>query len=238
MTFENVYQASWGDITLPDVVTQGNDDSNVWDGEDPLFYGLAMEAGDNPLDVDFDVDPEKMRDEVVEEPEVRRDSDGSVLMAAGRQSELSKALDVSKADLPDMDFDTEEPVLGRESAAHALSLPGSGIPMCAPVYILLDMFICMCVCGCVYIYMYVYVYICFFMCVSLNVHLCMCIYVKVFFSAVCCSVHWTGTLRARDSYKKIPCLLSLTCGVSICVYVCVCVCECVFVYTDTGTLSM
>mmetsp|Transcript_80221 Transcript_80221/g.117575 ORF Transcript_80221/g.117575 Transcript_80221/m.117575 type:complete len:581 (+) Transcript_80221:77-1819(+) len=121
-------QALWGDITLPDVVTQGNDDSNVWDGEDPLFYGLAMEAGDNPLDVDFDVAPEKMRDEAVEEPEVRRDSDGSVLMAAGRQSELSKALDVSKADLPDMDFDTEEPVLGRESAAHALSLPGSAMP--------------------------------------------------------------------------------------------------------------
>jgi len=227
VTFENVYQALWGDITLPDVVTQGNDDSNVWDGEDPLFYGLAMEAGDNPLDVDFDVAPEKMRDEAVEEPEVRRDSDGSVLMAAGRQSELSKALDVSKADLPDMDFDTEEPVLGRESAAHALSLPGSGIPMCAPVYLLLDMFISMCVCGCVYIYMYMYVYICFlYVCVTK----CTFVYVYIcesFFSAVCCSVHWTGTLRARDSYKGIPCLLSLTYGVSICVYVCVCVCVCV-----------
>jgi len=82
-------QASWADITLPDVVTMGNEDGRQWEDEDPLFFGGAMEAGDNPLDVNYDADPELMRDEMMEEPEVRRDSDGSALnVAPGRQSEL------------------------------------------------------------------------------------------------------------------------------------------------------
>ena len=47
-----------------------------------------MEAGDNPLDVNYDIDTEQLRDEMIEKPEKRRDSDGSELKigGAGRSS--------------------------------------------------------------------------------------------------------------------------------------------------------
>lgn len=114
-------QASWADITLPDVVTQGTDEGKQWEEEDPLFYGGAMEAGDNPLDLNYDLDAEQLRDEMVEEPEIRRDSDGSSLRAPpGRQSALD-GMDAEQLDMPDIDFEPEA-AAARESDAHKLSM--------------------------------------------------------------------------------------------------------------------
>ena len=117
-------QASLADITLPDVITQGSNDDKQWEDEDPLFFGGAIEAGDNPLDVNYDMDVEQMRSEMVEEPEVRRDSDGSALkVPSARPSGLDEAMEPSQFDMPDIDFEPE-PAAARESEAHALSLGG------------------------------------------------------------------------------------------------------------------
>jgi hypothetical protein len=113
-------QASWADITLPDVVTQGTDEGKPWEEEDPLFFGGALEAGDNPLDLNYEVDAEQLRDEMVEEPEVRRDSDGSSLRGPpGRQSELDGA-GAGDLEMPEVDFEPEA-AAARESEAHKLS---------------------------------------------------------------------------------------------------------------------
>ena len=123
-------QASWADITLPDVVTQGTDEGKQWEEEDPLFYGGAMEAGDNPLDLNYDLDAEQLRDEMVEEPEIRRDSDGSSLRALpGRQSAFD-GMDAEQLDMPDIDFEPEA-AAARESDAHKLSMgddEAAGLP--------------------------------------------------------------------------------------------------------------
>ena len=114
-------QASWADITLPDVVTQGTDEGKLWEEEDPLFYGGAMEAGDNPLDLNYDLDAEQLRDEMVEDPEIRRDSDGSSLRAPpGRESGFD-GMDAGELDMPDVDFEPET-AAARESEAHKLSM--------------------------------------------------------------------------------------------------------------------
>jgi len=60
----------------------------------------------------------------VEEPEVRRDSDGSALkVPSARPSGLDEAMEPSQFDMPDIDFEPE-PAAARESEAHALSLGG------------------------------------------------------------------------------------------------------------------
>jgi len=109
------------------VLLQGSNDDKQWEDEDedPLFFGGAMEAGDNPLDVNYDMDPEQMRSEsTMEEPELRRDSDGSPLkVASARPSRASGDMETSQLDLPDIDFEPE-PAAARESEAHALSLGG------------------------------------------------------------------------------------------------------------------
>ena len=126
-------QASLADITLPDVVTQRTDDARQWEDEDPLFYGGDMGGGDNPLDVDYDLDTENLRDDdaMVEEPEVRRDSDGSAMQMGG-EGELD-VLDPSAMDMPDIDFAAEDVELARESQAHQLSMAADSAGLPTPV---------------------------------------------------------------------------------------------------------
>uniref|UniRef100_A0A6U4LIV4 Rad21/Rec8-like protein N-terminal domain-containing protein n=3 Tax=Hemiselmis andersenii TaxID=464988 RepID=A0A6U4LIV4_HEMAN len=121
----NMSQPSTADITLPEMGTAGQS-SQRWEDEDPLLFGAAPDGGDNPLDVNYDMnfdDAEVMRDEgedKPEDPEMRRDSD-SQHFAPGD-------VDMDDYPAPDMpDFDVEQPhPTARPSGVHS-ELPATPI---------------------------------------------------------------------------------------------------------------
>jgi len=128
-------QTSMQDITLPDTQASQAPQSQAaaapWDEEDPLFFGNggSMEMdGANPLDIDYEpLDPEAPRADE-EDPELRRDSDGSILQPIAGAEVLGRGLSEIGADadlIPD--FEMEEPLAARPSEAHPASLPPTPI---------------------------------------------------------------------------------------------------------------
>jgi len=121
----NVSQTSAADITLPDMGA-GTQSQSQWEEEDPLLFGPGPAEGDNPLDVNYDLDmyeaPEEIREgesEMVEDVEVRRDSDSQNFGQAGMME------DYQAPEIEDFEMEQDMPQLARPSMAHSeLPTPG------------------------------------------------------------------------------------------------------------------